>query len=167
LLRQIYLVAAPENDYFELDAKERELARIPVNQPRPQSTIAYFEDLIAQRSSKSEVLPRPYSLIKAEISEWQKKFPEIVQQELNIPDGLYRQREMLRYEIEIIEGFINESSSLIDEISDFLILQRQQLDSITVSFAGLASGIIGDGSGLSLMRWIDSIESIESASKSK
>ena len=167
VLKQIYKVAGPVNDYFDLTNEERKLAGLPVSQPAPQATLSYFSELVSQRHlqmQESEVLPRPYSAISARISDenWDELFltsPEpAFPVEQAVSDGLYRQRENLLYEIETIENFISRSTELINEVSDFLILQRQQLDSITVSFAGLASGVIGDGSGLNLMRWSDSID---------
>ena len=140
---------------------------MPVSQPAPQATFSYFSELISQRRlqlREPETLPRPYSAIDARISDedWDEIFstspePEYPDEQ-EVTDGLYRQRENLLYEIETIENFISRSTELINEVSDFLILQRQQLDSITVSFAGLASGVAGDGSGLNLMRWSDSLE---------
>ncbi len=162
VLKQIYTVAGPVADYFDLTEEERKLAGLPVSQPAPQGTVDYFSELVDQREPKS--LPRPYSAIHALILDgsWDEMFstsPETeYPEEEEVTDGLYRKRENLLYEIETIEGLLSRSAELIDEVSDFLLLQRQQLDSITVSFAGLASGVIGDGSGLNLMRWSDSVD---------
>lgn len=166
VLKQIYKVAGPVVDYFDLTEEERRLAGLPVSQPAPQTTLKYFSEVVSERSSQlqdPQILPRPYSAISARISseKWNEIFstpPEPEYPKKRDADGLYRQRENLVYEMQTIEDFLIRSAELIDEVSDFMLLQRQQLDSITVSFAGLASGVIGDGSGLNLMRWSDSID---------
>jgi len=67
--------------------------------------------------------------------------------------GLYRQSYMLASHISRLEEDLEDNHGLIDEINDFLSVQRQHLDSITTNFAALAGGVAGDGSGLRLMRW--------------
>jgi hypothetical protein len=72
-------------------------------------------------------------------------------------DGLYHRRDQLRQDIADLEDELEVNFAVLGEIDDYLILQRQQLDALTVSFAVLAGGTPGDGSGLNLMRWTDSV----------
>ena len=46
-----------------------------------------------------------------------------------------------------------DGGRLLEEVGDFLGLQRQQLDALTVSFSTLAGGVPGDGLGSQLVRW--------------
>lgn len=68
-------------------------------------------------------------------------------------NGLFRQREDLRADIRHLEAALDQSFRLLEEVNDFLGLQRQQLDSLTVSFSALAGGVPGDGLGAKLVRW--------------
>lgn len=68
-------------------------------------------------------------------------------------DGLFRRREDLRADIRHLEAALDKSFRLLDEVNDFLGLQRQQLDALTVSFSALAGGVPGDGLGAKLVRW--------------
>ena len=99
---------------------------------------------------------RPFSLVK-----------KIIQDE-NIPNGrdaanltdssgLIDQRFDLIDDIDALEDLILKTNELIDELRDYLSLQRQQLDSMTVGFSSIAGGIPGDGTGLKLMRWSDKL----------
>ncbi|MFC1751404.1 hypothetical protein ACFL2V_21715, partial [Pseudomonadota bacterium] len=49
---------------------------------------------------------------------------------------------------------LDTANEFIEKISDMLLLQRQQLDAQSVSFATFAGGVAGDGSGLQLTRWL-------------
>ena len=71
-------------------------------------------------------------------------------------DGLLHQRAALQGQISALEGELAESFALLNEVGDYLGLQRQQLDALTLSFSALAGGVSGDGSGLKLMRWAQS-----------
>jgi hypothetical protein len=71
-------------------------------------------------------------------------------------DGLLHQRETVQQQIRALEGELAESFALLNEVGDYLGLQRQQLDALTLSFSALAGGVSGDGSGLNLMRWAQS-----------
>jgi hypothetical protein len=68
-------------------------------------------------------------------------------------DGLLRQRETLRADVRHLEAALDKSFRLLEEVGDFLGLQRQQLDALTVSFSTLAGGVPGDGLGSQLVRW--------------
>lgn len=96
-----------------------------------------------------EDLPHPYS-------DWQTKprlAPQTVTPLEGTEVGLHRQRLDLVARIDDLEGELQENYRLLNELTDYLGLQRQQLDAITVSFSSLAGGVPGDGSGLNLMRW--------------
>lgn len=68
-------------------------------------------------------------------------------------DGLLLQHDQIRQNIQELEKDLDESYRLLNEMDDYLNLQRQQLDSITLSFSALAGGVAGDGAGSSMMRW--------------
>jgi hypothetical protein len=60
---------------------------------------------------------------------------------------------------------IDETEALIDDLADLLTLyadmqrsQRQQLDHVSLSFTHLAGGVQGDGSGLTVARWLPSMQ---------
>jgi hypothetical protein len=72
-------------------------------------------------------------------------------------DGLYRRRDDLKQQIADLEDELEDNFALIGALGDYLVLQRQQLDALTVSFSVLAGGTPGDGSGLNLMRWSGSV----------
>ncbi|MFM2068120.1 MAG: hypothetical protein RLZZ584_3029 [Pseudomonadota bacterium] len=67
--------------------------------------------------------------------------------------GLLARQAALRKRIATLEADLATGYGLINEITDFLGLQRQHLDNLTVSFTALAGGVAGDGSGLNLTRW--------------
>ncbi|HRG72027.1 MAG TPA: hypothetical protein PLH95_10340, partial [Thauera aminoaromatica] len=68
-------------------------------------------------------------------------------------NGLLHRREALRADIRHLEAALDKSFRLLEEVGDFLGLQRQQLDALTVSFSTLAGGVPGDGLGSQLVRW--------------
>jgi len=68
-------------------------------------------------------------------------------------EQLLLQREGIRGAIKTLTRDLDESFRLLNEMNDYLNLQRQHLDSLTVSFSVLAGGVAGDGSGNSMMRW--------------
>lgn len=60
---------------------------------------------------------------------------------------------------------IEHAEQLIDDLADLLVLyanmqrsQRQQIDHVSLSFARLAGGVPGDGSGLAVARWLPDIK---------
>lgn len=156
VFNSIYKVAGPTGDFPKINTEvKRKSLKIPVAQPAPQTVSDYLRSIIEQRENQSPngKAPRPYSQSLPDLPDDQPspEFPEDIQ------DGLYRQQLDLKKKIQTIEEFLETGSDLLNEISDFLSLQRQQLDSITVSFASLAGGVAGDGSGLNLMRWSDEV----------
>ncbi len=66
--------------------------------------------------------------------------------------GLVIQAAIAEEELERLDNRIRAIRERLEKTRDFLLLQRQQLDSQTVSLASLAGGIAGDGSGLKVAR---------------
>jgi hypothetical protein len=150
-----YLTLAPKASFTLInnDAKRKAL-NIPAEIDPPHSVNKILNDMVSARRSKlktGEELPRPYSLhdTASEVT--------TTENLKSGTDGLYKKRIEIKEDIEEIEDYILRSNQVIDELRDYLSLQRQQLDSITVSFATLAGGIPGDGTGLKLMRWADGL----------
>jgi len=111
-----------------------------------------IDALVARRQTAlqpGEDLPHPYS-------DW-KENPRlagrVVTPLAGSEPGLHRQRLDLLARIDALEGELEENYRLLNELTDYLGLQRQHLDAITISFSGLAGGVPGDGSGINLMRW--------------
>lgn len=113
---------------------------------------ASMGEIVKQREDalKGASLPHPYSDWKASPRPPGFQNAELIS---GGPDGLYKQRADLETEIDALEGELEENFALINLLNDFLGLQRQHLDAITVSFSSLAGGVPGDGSGMNLMRW--------------
>jgi hypothetical protein len=68
-------------------------------------------------------------------------------------EGLLAELAKVQLAIASTEAALAVGYGLINEVSDFLGLQRQHLDSLTVSFSALAGGVAGDGAGMNLTRW--------------
>lgn len=69
-------------------------------------------------------------------------------------DGLLVQYAVALTDLEAIENQIRALRSRLEKSRDFMLLQRQQLDSQTVALAALAGGVAGDGTGLQVARWL-------------
>jgi hypothetical protein len=69
-------------------------------------------------------------------------------------DGVVIRYAIGLVELEMIENQIRAMRSRLEKSRDYLLLQRQQLDSQTVALASLAGGVAGDGSGLQVARWL-------------
>ncbi len=116
------------------------------------SARAGIDQIVAQREAglpTGAALPHPYS-------DW-KAHPRLGFQNVELlvtsAPGLHKQRLDLETGIDALEGELEENFQLLNELNDFLGLQRQHLDAITVSFSTLAGGVPGDGSGMNLIRW--------------
>jgi hypothetical protein len=171
----LYLAHVPENAFPDLNnqrALRRELA-IPDYSPAPKKAKLLLGELQTRRNEELRAqgkpphsaadLPRPWSLLDLLLAEVEE--PTYEQVQMPTGDGLIAQRIDTREDIEEIEQFIVRTNQLIDEVRDYLSSQRQQLDSITVSFSTMAGGIPGDGTGLKLMRWSDKLSFATSAAK--
>ncbi len=77
--------------------------------------------------------------------------PPLIDPEQN---GLVIQYSIARVDLEALDNEIRAVRARLEKTRDYLLLQRQQLDSQTVSLASLAGGVAGDGSGLQVARWL-------------
>ena len=69
-------------------------------------------------------------------------------------DGLVIQYAVALVELESIENQIRAIRTRLEKTRDYLLLQRQQLDSQTVALSALAGGVAGDGGGMQVARWL-------------
>lgn len=160
----LYLTNIPQEAFSALN-EQRSLRRelgIPDYTPAPKKAAWLLAELQTHRLEELQApgLPRPWSLLEQLLPELKEKdYPAVPPPppETETSLGLIVQRIKTREDIEDIEQFIVRVNQLIDETRDYLSSQRQQLDAITVSFATLAGGIPGDGTGLKLMRWSDKL----------
>ena len=156
LFNGIYQVAGPSGVYPKLSQYlKKDSLKIPPFEIAPLGTaqcLSQLADMRAQQLTDNQVLPRPYQLHQ-EIARAIETVTITEQRDTHLSAGLYRERADIEAEILALEQSLEESFDLIDEVNDFILLQRQHLDSISVSFASLAGGVPGDGSGLNLMRW--------------
>lgn len=72
--------------------------------------------------------------------------------------SLLAQLEAERAAIRVLEGVLEESFKLLNEVNDYLGLQRQQFDALSASFSALAGGAPGDGSGAQTLRWVGQLK---------
>ena len=156
LFSGIYQVAGPIDAYPKLSQYlQADSLKIPPFEIAPLATAQCLSQLADQRAEQlvdNQVLPRPYQLHQS-IAQDIETVAITKQRDTSLSAGLYRERADIEAEILALEQSLEESFDLIDEVNDFILLQRQHLDSISVSFASLAGGVPGDGSGLHLMRW--------------
>lgn len=66
--------------------------------------------------------------------------------------------EAERRAIADLEGVLEESFRLLNEVNDYLGLQRQHFDVISASFSSLGGGVPGDGSGAKSVRWVSQLK---------
>jgi hypothetical protein len=76
----------------------------------------------------------------------------------NAADGLLKQYLQTSREIEGIEALIDDLADLLALYADMQRSQRQQLDHVSLSFTHLAGGVQGDGSGLTVARWLPEMQ---------
>lgn len=69
-------------------------------------------------------------------------------------DGLVIRYRLTQLEMEGLDSRIRVLRGRVEKTRDYLLLQRQQLDSQTISLAALGGGVAGDGSGLQVARWL-------------
>lgn len=72
--------------------------------------------------------------------------------------SLLEQLEAERHAIRDTEDLLEESFKLLNEVNDYLGLQRHQFDALAASFSSLAGGAPGDGSGAKTMRWVSQLK---------
>jgi len=73
-------------------------------------------------------------------------------------DGLLKQYLDASLQIEQTEQLIDDLADLLALYADMQRSQRQQIDHVSLSFARLAGGLPGDGSGLAVARWLPDIK---------
>ena len=131
--------------------------RLGVGRPvaPPQDGTAFFNGLIGRRANQAkaadEQVPRPYAEGVPPIPAGLATDASIGVNDL--ADGLYRQRADLLEEIRWLEEELDANDRMLADFDVFIRAQRQQVDSITVSYTALAGGVPGDGSGLQLAKW--------------
>jgi len=148
-----------------LDDEGRSRAQAPALPSPPPLAPQVMDGLVAAREDalgdSAAELPEPYHTREgADCSASEPDNPTCPPPDYAPPsfegsaeDGLYRQRDDLRAQIQALEDELEENFDLLEALNGYLTLQRQQLDSLSISFTTLAGGTPGDGSGLSLMRW--------------
>lgn len=150
----------PDADLRTLKLAELDLPR-PVDAPmQPQR---FYERLIADAHAELSVPdgmqpPYPYRSIPegpADYGEWLvRQGDRQVPPPPTLPDanGLVIQAALASEDLERLDNKIRAGRERLEKTRDYLLLQRQQLDSQTVSLASLAGGVAGDGSGLQVAR---------------
>ncbi|OZG70292.1 hypothetical protein BTA51_26590 [Hahella sp. CCB-MM4] len=107
------------------------------------------------------IAPYPYSLSNPEAPEFYTGWLVNVDGTLVPPpiptpeqDGLVIQYAVALVDLEEIENQIRAIRTRLEKTRDLVLLERQQLDTQTVSLASLAGGVAGDGNGLQVARWL-------------
>lgn len=149
--------------YRGLDAPQSTLYQVPPLRERPGRTEDWRTALCQRRRAAMDdataPLPEPYASHLREPH----VYPPYAAW-LQVPGGgrgdpplpaeqLFVQRDALVDDMDALERDLDEGYRLLNEMNDYLNLQRQQLDNLTLSFSALAGGVVGDGSGSSMMRW--------------
>lgn len=151
-----------------LDAEQIRMLDLPEPEPMPALPETVFNALIARANDELQDpanpgTPYPYSkgvpsrpdfysswLVTADGGSIPPPIPTPSQ------DGVVIRYAIGLVELEMIENQIRAMRSRLEKTRDYLLLQRQQLDSQTVALASLAGGVAGDGSGLQVARWLPS-----------
>jgi hypothetical protein len=142
--------------YQGLGSTQLKSAGAPVRINPVQAPTAYLYSLCAARPDNAPP-PRLNNVSKAIDYNLLPKPEYVIPSLPSIRDpGLCAQAEKVRRQIMAIEADLQESYQLINEMTDYLALQRQNYDSLSVSFSVLSGGVAGDASGQSLIRWINS-----------
>ncbi len=147
----IYLTDISKRILSGVSDEDKKLLDIPkVSVPEP-GLIPQALDTIAKGKSS-----RPFSLVDKIIDV--EKIPDGKSvADFTDLSGAIDERFDVMDDIDTLEDLILKTNQLIDELRDYLSLQRQQLDSMTVGFSSIAGGIPGDGTGLKLMRWSEKL----------
>ena len=151
-----------------LEAEQIRMLDLPAPEPLPTLPETVFKALIARANDELQDpanpgVPYPYSkgvpplpgfynswLVTSEGRRVPPPLPTPSQ------DGVVIRYAIGLVELEMIENQIRAMRSRLEKTRDYLLLQRQQLDSQTVALASLAGGVAGDGSGLQVARWLPS-----------
>ena len=129
----------------------------PVVEPPPRTPAAFYHDMIAERRHRlpkgAKQLPPPFAWgVPAGVP---LKFDKPADPDYAAFDGtaLYVLEDELSRKIQSLEEELDANDHLLGVFDTFLSLQRQQVDTISVSLSNLAGGIPGDGSGQKFIRW--------------
>lgn len=176
IFAHIYKTTGPVGDFPNLqDAAARRVLGLRPAQSAPQPVVGeggggflpQLQPPTELRDGNSAV--RPYSEFGEQGKDWpsapaflpvklERKKPDQNDSQREDAWGLYKKRLELKANIESLRESLEESADMVSDTSDFTVLQRQHFDSISVSFAALAGGVAGDGSGMDLTRWLSSVK---------
>lgn len=135
----------------------------PILIPSEYDADYFFDGMIHKRglthkATTYKLLPPPYREgvpPSKEYDQW------LADSKMELPEpqntdnpGIIIKRAELEKDIDNRTKDLEQSHEFVEQINDLLLLQRQQLDSQSVSFATFAGGVAGDGSGLQLTRWL-------------
>lgn len=142
-------------DGQRLQATPPELDAVPAP-PEP----ATVRDALVQRRSRQnpdEPLPEPYaSHVGAPYP------PPAGWQPVPMTDAsgssVLARLEAERAAIAALADALEQGYQLLNELNDYLGLQRQHLDVISASFSALGDGVPGDGSGAKTVRWVSQLQ---------
>lgn len=155
--------ANAEVEHRVLDPAQFKNLDLPKPETPPALPLTIFERVIARANSEQQDpqnpgTPYPYSNGVPSLPNF---YSDWLEDDGNPPpitvpsdDGLVVQYAVALVELEAIENQIRAIRSRVEKTRDFLLLQRQQLDSQTVALAALAGGVAGDGTGLQVARWL-------------
>ncbi|RKZ70631.1 MAG: hypothetical protein DRQ44_00135 [Gammaproteobacteria bacterium] len=152
-----------------------ELLNSVPDKPSDYKSEYFFDGLIFKRGESHSAtsykrLPPPYRESVPESEEYTVWLNETGDQlpvpENEVKPGLIIRRAELEKDIVNRIEELEQAHDFVDRINDLLLLQRQQLDAQSVSFATFAGGVAGDGSGLQLTRWLP-FTSFEPTTKSE
>ncbi|MBD9358161.1 hypothetical protein [Methylomonas albis] len=150
-------------EHAVLDPAQFKNLDLPKPEMPPALPLTIFEKVIARANSEQQDpqnpgTPYPYSKGVPALPNF---YSNWLGEDGNPPpiatpsdDGLVVQYAVALVELEAIENQIRAIRSRVEKTRDFLLLQRQQLDSQTVALAALAGGVAGDGTGLQVARWL-------------
>lgn len=149
-------------DADSLDSAELEALGLPRAIVAPPEPAAVYQALI-DRASKTLVvedsggLPHPFDQEAPAGPGFYKNWLEDGEVP-TVPDaqrnGLVVRYAIARWELEALDNQVRAIRARLDKTRDYLMLQRQHLDTQTVALASLAGGVAGDGSGLQVARWL-------------
>jgi len=155
-----------EIEHRVLDPKQFKRMDLPKPSQPPIGPGILFQNVINRSVSElinSDTEPTPYPYSKG-IPVQPDFYTDWLVQEAGNPvppivptptdDGLVVQYAVALVELESTENKIRAIRTRLEKTRDYLLLQRQQLDSQTVALASLAGGVAGDGNGLQVARWL-------------
>ncbi|MEK9711625.1 MAG: hypothetical protein VW258_03585, partial [Thalassolituus sp.] len=149
-----------------LSSEDESALRLPLPSSAPMLPNVLFSrlDNAARKRlelSAADALPYPYSeadpTAPASFTAWAPYSQGVYHPPLlPAPDnhGLIPEYALVEKDLDTLEDTIRDLRTKVERTRDVLLLQRQQLDSQTVSLASLAGGVAGDGKGLQVARWL-------------